>query len=320
MQVQQVLIHIILSIILFLIINWIGKHSYSIGYMEVSIFVRVEEAPALNFLIRVLTPIIYIIVISTLFYYFKLDFLVSNIYLVNIYYIIFRLGFNLITNRGLLMNWYRQGLYWLTIITISIFTYEKLIKVKSNILPDFNTIANELWIIILIFLFQLTNNIRLSQDATLKRKANYLKRRYNHFARLYASYIRKQTNNEILEALIFTIMIFEDFNRPKVIRSVENMKAYFSDKEYTLGVMQVKSSSIISDYESVKLGVNKIITAHKKAFDSVKAMNLDHFDDSMLYDIVTDYNGGMKYYSEITELFSIIYEEIYHRKPKFVDR
>ena len=98
-------------------------------------------------------------------------------YHVNIYYVVFRLLFNIITNRGLLINWYRQLLYWGAISVISFFTYDKLIKLKANILPNFTTVANELWIIILIFIFQLTNNIRLSQDGTIKRKQNYLKSR-----------------------------------------------------------------------------------------------------------------------------------------------
>ena len=89
------LIQILLGIGLFFLINWIGKHSYSIGYMEISIFIKTEEAPALNFLIRVLTPIVYIIIVSTILYYFGLDKYVLNIFLVNIYYIVFRLFFNL---------------------------------------------------------------------------------------------------------------------------------------------------------------------------------------------------------------------------------
>ena len=116
---EILLVQIILGVGLFFLINWIGKHSYSIGYMEISIFVKTEEAPALNFLIRVLTPIVYIIIVSTSLYYFGLDKFVWNIYLVNIYYILLRLIINLATNRGLLLNWYRQFLYWTAIVVIS---------------------------------------------------------------------------------------------------------------------------------------------------------------------------------------------------------
>src|SRR5690606_24751386 len=146
-----------------------------------------------------------------------------NIFLVNIYYIIFRLLFNLLTNRGLLLNWYRQFLYWTAIIVISYFTYDKLIKVKANILLDFTTVANELWIIILIFIFQVTNNMRFSKDGTVKRKQNYLKSRYNYFKTNYGKLIKEITQNEALETIVFAIIIYEDFNRPKIARHIENI-------------------------------------------------------------------------------------------------
>lgn len=120
---DNTLVHIILKSNFFLI-NWIGKHSYSIGYMEISIFVKTEEAPALNFLIRVLTPIVYIIIVSTTLYHFGLDKFVCNVYLVNIYYILFRLIFNLATNRRLLLNLYRQFLYWIAIVVISLYLWK----------------------------------------------------------------------------------------------------------------------------------------------------------------------------------------------------
>src|ERR1700683_991885 len=170
MTIDIITLQLILGIILFFIINWIGAHSYSVGYMEISMFLKIEEAPALNFLIRVLSPIVYLLIISALFYSFNMDRFVNKIYFVNIYYLTFRLLFNLFTGRGALLNWYKQLFYWLSVIFISYFLYIKIIKLKSNLLPDFKSLANELWIIIIVFLFQLFNKINFSQDQTKKRK------------------------------------------------------------------------------------------------------------------------------------------------------
>src|SRR5260221_10480021 len=303
--------HFLFAVLLFFIINWIGKHSYSIGYMAISIFAKNEEAPALNFLIRVLTPVIYIIIISASLYYLKLDGFVKNIYLINIYYILFRLVFNLTTNRGLLMNWYKQLLYWISIIIVSYLTYEKIIKIKANILPDFSSIANELWVIILIFLFQLANNIKTSNELSIKRKDNYLKARYKKFKLLYGNQIKNITNNEVLEAITFEILIYEDFNRPKAIRIVENLKQRFSKKPHTLGVMQVKSKKLLTDKESVVLGTKKIVEAHKK-FLLVKANDQEGFHESYIFNyIISDYNEGESYNDEVTSLVQIILENFY---------
>jgi hypothetical protein len=303
--------HLILGIVLFFIINWIGKHSYSIGYIEISIFVKTEEAPALNFLIRVLSPIVYLIIISAILYYFGLDRFVINIYLVNIYYVIFRLLFNLLTNRGRLLNWYRQFIYWAAIIIISYLAYIKLICVKSNILPDFTTLANELWIIILIFIFQVTNNIRLSKTATEKRKFNYIKSRYFNLKNLYDSIIKESTKNQILEALIYAIMIYEDFNRPKIVRFIENILFRISKKPRTLGIMQVKTDKFISDKESVMLGVNKVLEAHAAYLKKVNNFPEEYYEWSACNFIASNYNGGTSYSTEINRLFTIIKENFY---------
>lgn len=308
-----IVVQIFLGIILFFIINWIGKHSYSIGYMEISIFVKTEEAPALNFLIRVLTPIVYITIVSALLYYLNFDKFVQNIYLVNIYYIIFRLLFNLITNRGLLLNWPRQFLYWMAIIVISFFTYDKIIKYKMNILPDFTTLSNELWIIILIFIFHITNNIRLSHEASEKRKDNYLKNRYNFFYNKYGDLIKSLTNNEILESIVYAVLIYEDFNRPKIARYIEEIRFRITKKPHTLGVMQVKSDKLISDTESVKLGTLKLITTYKQILESALQTNEQLYEYDVRQSIITDYNFDYNYYSEVDDLSEIIKKTFYNK-------
>ena len=314
------LIQILLGIGLFFLINWIRKHSYSIGYMEISMFVKTEEAPALNFLIRVLTPVVYIIIVSTILYYFGLDKYVWNIFFVNIYYIIFRLIFNLLTNRGLLLNWYRQFLYWGAIVVISYFTYDKLIKEKANILPDFTTVANELWIIILIFVFQVTNNIRLSKDGTVKRKQKYLKSRLNYFRKLYGNKIREITQNEVLEAITYAILIYEDFNRPKLARVIENIKFILTQKPHTLGVMQVSTTKFLTDNESVILGTTKIVAAYKLYLQKTSEENEEYYEWSVMSQIIGDYNTGTSYGYEVTELAQTIKDEFYKGTNDTLDR
>ncbi|HEY0057737.1 MAG TPA: hypothetical protein VGB56_01300 [Flavisolibacter sp.] len=306
-----ILVHFVLGVVLFFIINWIGKHSYSIGYTEISIFIKADEAPALNFLIRVLTPVVYIILVASALYYLKLDKYVNNIYLANVYYILFRFSFSVITNRFLLLNWSRQILYWVCIIALSYLTYEKLIKIKANLLPDFTTISNELWIIILIFLFQIANNIQIPTDLSIKRRNNYIRARYQLFKKHYGKQIAEITNNKILEALTYAILIYEDFNRPKLVRLAENINHFFSNKPHTLGVMQVRSEKLLSDKESVVLGTQKIVRAYNKCL-SENRNEEEGFGESWMYgQIISDYNGGESYNVEVLTLVEVIRDEFY---------
>ena len=280
--------------------------------MQISIFVKSETAPAFNFLFRVLSPVVYIIIISTILYKLDQDQLVKKIYLVPIYYIVFRLGFNIITNRARLLNWRRQFIHAVTIVIISWLTYDSIIKDKRNILPDLSTVSNELWVIILLFLFQTLNNLQFSSDDTEKRKGNYLKLRYNKFKKEFDVIIKGITGNKKIQALVYAILIYEDFNRPKVARFAENIKFRLTKKPMTLGVMQIRSSELIDDEQSVRRGVDKILKDLKEIQDNKEILEEGaHREWYLLPKLVEKFNGGQSYNNEVTELFGIIWRKFY---------
>lgn len=306
------IIHFSLAVGLFFITNWIGRHSYSIGYMQISIFVKSETAPAFNFLFRVLSPVVYIIIVSAVLYKIGLDGLVTNIYLVTIYYIGFRILFNVLTNRAKLLNWSRQFIHAISMSIISWLVYDSIIKDKKNILPDFSTISNELWIIILLFVFQVLNNLTFSTGDTEKRKENYLMSRYSKFKNKYGSLINDLTKNKRLEALAYAIMIYEDFNRPNAARLIENLKFRLTKKTMTLGVMQVKSSQIIDDFESVKKGMEKLIFDLKEIISKNEVGREGPYRDwEILSKLIEKFNGGKSYNHEVSDLFWIIWNKLY---------
>jgi hypothetical protein len=312
------LIQFVLGVVLFFIINRIGQHSYSIGYMSISVFAKAEEAPAFNFLIRVLSPLVYLIIAASILYSLGLDKYVNNFYLVNIYYILFRLVFNLITGRGILLNWYRQVLYWSSIVITSFFAYELLIKTKKNLLPDFNTISNELWIIILIFLFHLANNVRAPNGGTIKRKNNYVLKMIATLEKKYGTVI-EQLENDQLKSLIYAILIIENFNRPKVARWIEYLRFFITRSPHTLGIMQYYTTKYITDLRSIELGISKILSKYE---DSIIAYGKDdkerYFGDWQIKDdLAGAYNTGTEYKSDINEMWNKVLELKY---PNTTDR
>lgn len=280
--------------------------------MQISIFVRSETAPAFNFLFRVLSPVVYLIIISAVLYKLDLDFLVSNIFLVTIYYIGFRLLFNIMTSRARLLNWRRQLIHAVSMSIISWLAYDSIIRNKRNILPDLSTISNELWIIILLFLFQVLNNLTFSSDDTERRKENYLRARYGKFQKKYGELIKGIIKNRRLEALAFAIMIYEDFNRPKAARLVENLKFRITKQPMTLGVMQVRSSEMIDDSESVKRGAEKLVNDLREIFEGKEIDPADEYRDwSILSKLIERFNGGKSYNSEVSDLFWIVWNKLY---------
>jgi hypothetical protein len=78
---------------------------------------------------------------------------------------------------------------------------------------------------------------------------------------VYGDKIDEQTNNDKeLRIVILSILIFENFNRPFVIRVIE--KIWFSTIAKgslgTTGIMQTKSNQVLSDLESVKKGTKEL--------------------------------------------------------------
>ncbi len=231
-----------LGIVLFFTVNAIGKQSYSIGYVSISMFDKVDEAPALNLLIRILTPTVFLIIIAAILYSFQLDRFVQNFYLVSLYYISFRLFFNIATGRFLLLNWVRQSLYWISIMGVSYLAFNFLISQKENLLPDFTTLANEMWIIIILFLYKISNNLRLDNN-NQKRQDLYIYKKLSVFNQKYGRLIDQKLKNDQLKGLIYSILLVENFNRPRIIRWMEYLKFFLTQKPHTLGVMQYSVSS-----------------------------------------------------------------------------
>lgn len=96
---------IALAVLLFYIVNWIGKRSSTYGYLQLSLFVRTDQAPAFNFILKTFTPTVFIIVVATTCYVLNMDKLLPGIWLVSVYYFCFRVLYNLILGRALLLNW-----------------------------------------------------------------------------------------------------------------------------------------------------------------------------------------------------------------------
>jgi len=195
----------------------------------------------------------------------------------------------------------------------SYITYKKIIFSKTNILPDFTTIANELWIIILVFLFHLANKIELPQEGTIKRKEKYLEKTYIKFKIMYGDIIECKFQNNRLTALAYSILIYENFNRYKLARFVENIKFRLTGKPHTLGVMQVYTDKMINDFESVELGTNKILKTYQRHIEEYKENKKGEYytEWQLISDIISDYNTGEDYLSSVDELHTLIENKFY---------
>ncbi len=143
------LVQILFSFILYFIVNWIGDKTISMGYITMGVQMKKDETPAFNFLFRVLSPVVYIILIGAILQSVNGEKYIINLYLITVYYWGIRLGYVIVTNKVQLTNWVRQGFYWIISIGLSMWVYHVIEKVEM-ILPEPKDLLNQFWILVFI--------------------------------------------------------------------------------------------------------------------------------------------------------------------------
>jgi hypothetical protein len=322
-------LQIIIAILLFYAINWLGKHSTAFGYKRLSLLLEADEAPAFNLLFRILTPVVFLLILSAAFYAVHADFLNQDLYRVVIYYFTFRFSYNILLGRARLLNWPMQSCYLLVTTGLAYAAQLYLISQKSFFFPTVATLGNQLWLLIIVFIYLLFNTLRTSQAATQRRKNAYLSHRYQLYNKRYGQTVSTAIDNPTLEALVYSVMIYEAFNRPRAFRLLESV-AFFVGRSKTLGIMQITTKRYISDSESVVLACNKITSdarsanedLEKKDYSVYTSLTPDNLRDLKEQDLINEilkrYNGGSLYQSQVLGIFRQIKSQYYPKAAKLI--
>ena len=110
------------------------------------------------------------------------------------------------------------------------------------------------------------------------------------------------------ECLYYSILIFENLNRPKIIRVIENMLVRFMHMELSVGIAQVKSKTPLSDDESI-VAMSDYFSRHC----SEKHLKINDIveNNNERMEILYLYNPSRKYVDEIEYIYSVLFSEIY---------
>jgi hypothetical protein len=248
--------HILTGVGIFFSANWIGKHSIHFGYDSLTSITEPEANPGFNLIFRIVTPIVLLIIISAALYELNLDRFVENIHHSIAYYITIRLVFIIAVRRYThLIPWPKVILQWSAIGWLSYKSYTNLISQKEYLFPDPKTLGNEMWLILIGYLYILSKEIGNEDSGKEKRARIYIKHRFEEICRKFGKQISDNSPNLKWEAIVYSIVIVEDFNRPPLYRLIERILFYFG-RAKTLGIMQINTTRRITDEQSIKLGIN----------------------------------------------------------------
>lgn len=315
------LLYILLAIVLFYIVNWIGERAkpMDFGYVQISITIQEETAPLFNYFFKVLAPVVYIICLAALFQVLKLDCLNERIYLVVVYYWIYRFLFTILRGRIRLLNWGLQILYWTSSIALA-YWVNTVIDSVNSILPDPKTLLEELWILIILFLYSVFNKIDYSREGAKRRIKRYTYDKYDSFVNRFGSIIDGSIKSDWLKAATYAIMVYEDYNRPKAARLLERILFRRSKNNHSYGIMQVKSHSPLSDEESIVRAIGIIKQVVRKYIEDDCFEDMDSFYLlGLIEEIFKLYNpGDPSYSSEVKFVYNNITERYYPNLPERV--
>ncbi|UTB76006.1 hypothetical protein A4W74_04610 [Latilactobacillus curvatus] len=261
---------VINSVVLFVIMQLFGAALSNLTVLESKYdafsFSENKTTAGVNILYNAILPNIYILLLK--------EFSISDPYVNKLYFIVvgylfirYSIIFFVLQRRSLINIQYELALIMLVLI-VTYIVFTKIIKANISVLIPIKDFKNEIMLILILFLYDVLKNMLTNKfenrDKTSQRE-RYIRDRYSYFFDKYNTLIVKELkdsgiysneNKKKLVLLIYAIIIYENFSRPKAYRMFEYCASRLSQRKYSTGIMQVTSNTSLSDEESVIKGVS----------------------------------------------------------------
>lgn len=296
---MEVLIKPFFAVVLLIIMDFLGKRSIDKGY-QYNIFNKNEGGLMFNYLFRVLGPNIYLFILVSIIQKLNINFLTNNIvidcYFIVIYYYILKIFIKIIFGRLLFIS-FNDILAYILGSLLAIFVYHGIIIKVDVIIPDFSNLINELWIAILIYLYNIINKLSFF-NYRYNNNNEYILGKYSKFIKKYDKIFNEKKCSSSFKKLLYSIMIVEDYNRPCIVRFIENI---INSK--TKGIMQVNHKGKLTDKESIKLAIDLVENIDKKI--TLNNTNNTEFE-FRIFDIALEYNPDYQYAESVTYTYNVL--------------
>ena len=156
---------------------------------------------------------------------------------------------------------------------------------------------------LVLFYFRVTNmgsSHNVAEDENNTAFTNYVVRAlgeiYDNYHESIDLFCKDESCNKLL---LYSILVYEDMNRPLVIRKIENAIVTFLKCELTVGIAQVKSKKPLTDVESIKIAARILRNTN----------SYDMYDAAEIKRVVGVYNSGKVYAQTIVEIMNIIRQD-----------
>lgn len=323
-SLEALAVHLALGLALVLVMDYVGSKSIRVGYVNFSKIMS-SDAVGFNVVLRVLTPPIFLAASSATLYWLRLGGLVKNIWLSALYYWIVFLLINIVLNRFELMDTRLYvGVAAASVATTYYFYNTVYAKGLDFILPGGQAAMFQFWVVAAVYAYTLLQKVKPTEPSVDSRK-DVILRRCNVFRNKYDRLLNDQFRQDaVLQDLLFAFMIFEDFQRPIVVRALERLLAR-AGRARTTGIMQVESDRDLSDDESVMEAQDLIsslyadyLESREHELESLRAeleqegveedelLEEEEDGHDIAYEVYKEYSGG--YQDDPAEIFEILHD------------
>lgn len=318
----QIMTNSLLAIFIFFATNAIGGISLKIGYTEINYRYKREDNFAFDFVFKIITPILITIAFALIVHFLGYPIYYQNIWAAILGSWLIRIIYIITWNRHSLVNWWIFLLQASVSSSLSYWLYYKLIDHPTLLFPSRDNMISEVWLIVILFLYKAVTDINPRDRDSQVRKNQYLESKFKYLKARYGELISDKAHCVEVEILTYSIIIHENYNRPKIVRIFENFANLFKH-DGTYGIMQVKSNKTLSDFESIVQGLEILNKLFTKVKTSTEEKNLDykypkHLMDCIVKRTAWHYNNSDDYADEIALTYELLSKKYYH-PPKPVN-
>lgn len=312
---RYIVLNALFAVVLFIINVILGKLLSGTPFFAYGRFTfNLDEGQSFagNFFLKIINPTVYMAILCAVLQSLGWMKTCYSLWMLIPFYWLLRAISMIVKNIFLYCNWKYELIAFLMSIILGEGVFFILIKPLMNkgesVFISHEELRDAIWYAIIAYVLKILWDVYKSYLNSENIYPRYLirktvRKKYAKFSEKYGNIIENAINNNWPEGedglqdvlkLVYAIMIFEDYNRPKAFRAGEYIiKAFRPHKEMSLGIMQVHSKKIISNNTSIELAVEKIINAYFVQDDA----------DRISY-VIDDYN----YYGDNSEDIKAIYD------------
>lgn len=277
------IIYIVLGIILFIIINYIDI-KYKINRRE-----------------WLILSIIFMLVFAGILVRLGINY-TSDIFLVFVFMMLTDIFYNsYILEQDFFSKEDKNIYYYILLIIIGFIINQEFINKVEEVFLTGEDLRLIIWLLVIIYLYKfsiskniLSTNIKestkfISKDSIL---ISYVKLKEKYYEE--CNYDNKDISN-----IIYSIMIYENKKRSKLLRKIDNFNYKINGGIKKLGIMQVESKKFITDSESINITYKKITKLYDK-YNKKKDKNISF---KVLDDYLKEESNNVKYIYEVIRKF-----------------